>query len=187
MTSLPLLSSRDGVEIVAALLGHSRRPPPPSSNVAALDTMFEEIVDNLRLSLPRAHIETGANAVASVLLALHDVHPPQRKKRYHQPTPSTHCHVCCRPNTTVRMAVCSNIQEGSCRKAVCSRCIHVTGWSWENAVREGSSWICPHCTDGCASISRAQCWVYKRTNSRRKRNGIRKHQRQDDEHPPRSI
>ena len=178
MTSLPLLSSRDGVEIVAALLGHSRRSATNCDKVATLDCMFDEIIDNLRHSLPRAHIESGSTAVTSLLQALHDVNMPvQRKKRYHQPVPSTHCHVCCRPNSNVEMKVCANIRDGTCRKVVCSRCIEMNGWCWDT-IRTLNTWTCPHCKDNCANLSRAQCWVYKRTNLRRKKNNIYKKQRQ---------
>lgn len=339
MASLRLLSSRDGVEVVAALLGHARATPASSGNVRALDRIFDEVVDSLRMGLPlRAEIEAGASAVATVLNALHDMsepthanhglplvpsnpdrplpphfpshprasqqassqstgsvaslpgasrlipqqrlrriaqrpghpqpqlpttHPQQiapqhlaqqaypqshamqpvqypphlqqkmqaqrpitsnavshqlpsagtsygqpastsrtrarisrqpslatdatasseahlpparravRKKRYHDAVPSTHCHVCCRPSTTVPMAVCSNIKEGTCRKVVCNRCILDNGWNWDEAISESSSWICPHCADSCTQVPRAQCWVYMRTNSRRRMNGLR--------------
>ena len=264
MTSLPILSSKDGITVVAALLGHARQTPHHSSNVKALDNIFEDIVTNLRDAIPlRQHIQVGAAAVTALIDTINtttsdssnltnlqtsqslaqiqathekqsssyiqqksytrtdsnDPHlilpfddpniridnstspsnvvpsaskrprtpiiptqdltnltqsentlprQPPRKKRYHDAAPSTHCHVCCRPKSVVPVAVCSNIKEGTCRKVVCKRCITSNGWNWDIATEENSSWICPHCTDSCATVSRAQCWVYMRTNSRRR-------------------
>lgn len=200
------LTSRDGVEVVAALLGHKRPAPPALSNVRILDLIFEEVVDSLRMALPDgAQIEAGAAAVTSVLNALEEqadsshaqrpspnrrsgsppqkrrrgdvsgkMRRPQRQKRYHDATPSTHCHVCCRPNTAVPMAVCSNIKTGTCRKVVCNRCISANGWNWDEAALDDSRWICPHCMGICQQLSKAQCLIYMKTNSRRRMNGIRK-------------
>lgn len=287
----PLISSSNGVEIVAALLGHSRPSPQKNPDISILDSIFTEIIDSLRLNLPVSHqIESGSHAVSSLLNALNCSssastpfpnssnsfyhhpqqvtsplsfkhapptsyihHPPQypqqlhhprpihqqpiyltppsnqlsltstpsvlpsvpsshpqptvlapasshtalsvpisaqvsassiavphtprrpaRKKRYHDAVPSTHCHICCRPSTAVAMAICSNIKEGTCRKVVCHRCITDNGWDWQEAISDHSKWICPHCTDNCRQVPRAQCWVYMRTNSRRRENRNKK-------------
>lgn len=92
-----------------------------------------------------------------------------RKKRYRAPVPSTHCHICCRPSRSVPVVVCANIAEGVCRKSICNLCIREYNLGdWEQARRPDSGWVCCHCQNGCASVSRAQCFVYKRTNMKRK-------------------
>lgn len=57
---------------------------------------------------------------------------------------------------------------------MCHRCVSDYGWDWQQANAENSSWTCPHCTDSCNKVPRAQCWVYRRTNSRRKENRNKK-------------
>lgn len=92
-----------------------------------------------------------------------------KKKRYRAPAPSTHCHICCRPSRSVPVAVCANITSGICRKSICSLCVREYNLGdWEQARRPESGWVCCHCQNGCAGVSRAQCFVYKRTNMKRK-------------------
>lgn len=92
-----------------------------------------------------------------------------RKKRYRAPAPSTHCHICCRPSRSVPVVVCANITAGMCRKSICSLCVREYNLGdWEQARRPESGWVCCHCQNGCAGVSRAQCFVYKRTNMKRK-------------------
>jgi hypothetical protein len=92
-----------------------------------------------------------------------------RKKRYRKPVPSTHCHICCRPSRSVPVAVCGNIAVGICRKSICKLCIveYELG-EWEVVKEPGSGWKCCHCVNECSSVSRAQCFVYSRTNMKRK-------------------
>lgn len=190
-------NSPDAAAVVTALLGYTRPAPTHSSNILILDHILEDILHNIESTIPiRTHIQEGSSAVNSILAALeppppkppstqllpHHLNPPPprrppRKKRYHDATPSTHCHVCCRPSSAVPMAVCSNIKLGTCRKVVCKKCITSNDWNWEQATSDTFTWICPHCTDSCSRVSRAQCWVYMRTNLRRKMNGIRKRAR----------
>lgn len=98
-----------------------------------------------------------------------------RKKRYRKPVPSTHCHICCRPSRSVPVVVCANIFEGTCRKSICSLCIseHKLG-EWDKVTVADSGWVCCHCVDGCSNVARAQCFVYSRTNLKRKLAGASK-------------
>jgi hypothetical protein len=108
---------------------------------------------------------------------------PSRKKRYRQAVPSTHCHICCRPSRSVPVSVCANIHDGLCRKVICSMCIteYKLG-DWCSVSSEGSGWQCTHCVDGCASVPRAQCFVYQRTNLKRKLAGKIKKTTADSPH-----
>lgn len=92
-----------------------------------------------------------------------------RKKRYRNLIPSTHCHICCRPSRSVPVAVCGNITDGLCRKSICKLCI--TEYSladWERVKNPGSGWVCCHCVNRCNFVPRAQCFIYSRTNMKRK-------------------
>jgi hypothetical protein len=98
-----------------------------------------------------------------------------RKKRYRRPVPSAHCHICCRPSRSVPVVVCSNITDGTCRKVICSLCITEYNLAvWEVVSDPSSFWLCTHCADGCANVSRAQCFVYSKTNLKRKLTGAKK-------------
>lgn len=92
-----------------------------------------------------------------------------KKKRYRNLVPSIHCHICCRPSRSVPVAVCGNITDGLCRKSVCRLCITEYNLAdWDRVKNPGSGWICCHCVNSCSSIPRAQCFIYSRTNMKRK-------------------
>ena len=92
-----------------------------------------------------------------------------RKKRYRKPIPSTHCHICCRPSRSVSVVVCANIADGLCRKTICNLCISEYDLgNWETITKPNSGWQCTHCLNGCSKVPRAQCFVYARTNLKRK-------------------
>lgn len=104
-------------------------------------------------------------------------HSGVRKKRYRKPVPSAHCHICCRPSRSVPVAVCSNILDGTCRKVICSLCVtEYRLGDWNVVTAEGSTWQCTHCADGCSTVSRAQCFVYSKTNLKRKLAGAKRRQ-----------
>lgn len=91
----------------------------------------------------------------------------KRPRQYSDPIPSEHCHVCCRPTRKLRFAICSNIKRSLCRKVICVKCFECFEWNWEHASMDDTTWICTHCRDDCPK--RAQCFVYERINSRRKK------------------
>eukprot|EP00188_Purpureofilum_apyrenoidigerum_P002770 Plantae.Rhodophyta-Purpureofilum_apyrenoidigerum.ctg28299.p2 GENE.Plantae.Rhodophyta-Purpureofilum_apyrenoidigerum.ctg28299~~Plantae.Rhodophyta-Purpureofilum_apyrenoidigerum.ctg28299.p2 ORF type:complete len:145 (-),score=15.03 Plantae.Rhodophyta-Purpureofilum_apyrenoidigerum.ctg28299:146-580(-) len=91
----------------------------------------------------------------------------RRPRRYSDPVPSEHCHVCCRPVRTLRFAVCSNIDKSLCRKVICIKCFESFQWDYASAVAPDSTWTCTHCQDLCPRC--AQCFVYERINSQRKK------------------
>lgn len=92
-----------------------------------------------------------------------------KRKRYRHLIPSTHCHICCRPSRSVPVAVCGNITDGLCRKSVCKLCVTEYNLAdWERVKNPGSGWVCCHCVDQCARVPRAQCFIYSRTNMKRK-------------------
>jgi hypothetical protein len=102
-----------------------------------------------------------------------DVRPKQgskqRRLKTHQTTlPSRFCHLCSRTQKS-RKVVCSNIANGSCRKAVCEPCFsEQEHWDWAKATTPGSNWKCPHCLDLCPTIPRARCIIYKAVNTKRR-------------------
>lgn len=101
-----------------------------------------------------------------------------KRKRYRSATPSTHCHICCRPSRSVQVAICSNIRDGTCRKVICNLCVREYNiGDWENVTAPGTTWKCTHCVDACSTVSRAQCFVYTKTNLKRKLAGVSKRQR----------
>lgn len=99
----------------------------------------------------------------------------QRPKQYKRPTPSKFCHVCGRKSHNVTVAICARIEDGMCRKVVCSFCFDKYGWdrsvldaATRNGINKGAvrtNWICTHCRGGC--VAKAQCNTYGRTNYKR--------------------
>lgn len=92
----------------------------------------------------------------------------RRIRKYTNPQASNHCHICQRSSKAVPVAVCANIRRGVCRKIVCELCfemfdLDITKFS---TAPDQSQWVCTHCTMSCPS--RAQCWTYRKTNSRRR-------------------
>lgn len=90
----------------------------------------------------------------------------RRPARFDSATPSRFCHVCSRTPKRVRLAVCSKIREGLCRKVVCEMCFEQYEFgNFDDAYdMQNSSWLCSHCTDCCPS--RAQCATYQRINDK---------------------
>lgn len=93
---------------------------------------------------------------------------PKKKRRaakFDKPVPSRFCHVCSRTPKNVRLAVCTRIQQGTCRKVICEKCFAKYGYGrFESALRMDSQWLCPHCQGCCPD--RAQCRTYQRINDR---------------------
>jgi hypothetical protein len=88
----------------------------------------------------------------------------RKRARFDKPIPSRFCHVCSRTPKNVRLAVCSNISDGVCRKVVCERCFVEYGYGGFDDAFKMSDWECPHCTGACPA--RAQCRTYSRINDR---------------------
>lgn len=88
----------------------------------------------------------------------------QVKKCYVGAKKSQFCHVCRRSNNA-EFASCKNLVDGSCRKVICDRCFVRYGWSWDDYVKDSSSWLCPHCSESCPP--KASCHLYNRINSNR--------------------
>jgi hypothetical protein len=92
----------------------------------------------------------------------------QRKKAtFDAPTPSNFCHICSRtPSRGIRLAICSGLQLGQCRKVVCERCFsdHALGCSFDEAKATFKDWKCAHCSGSCPE--RAQCRTYQTVNKK---------------------
>mmetsp|Transcript_5473 Transcript_5473/g.16314 ORF Transcript_5473/g.16314 Transcript_5473/m.16314 type:complete len:170 (-) Transcript_5473:167-676(-) len=89
----------------------------------------------------------------------------QKRKRYTDRTPSNHCHICSRSVGAVKMAVCSNLHSGLCRKVICKLCCESFELGW-GVYEQGHDWQCTHCKNACPV--RARCHTYHRTNMRRR-------------------
>lgn len=144
--------------------------PPLASNSASKP---RHIADSSASAAPAPRAPTQISAALASLQRApqldSEASDAAGKKRYRAQVPSTHCHICCRPSRSVPVLVCANIAEGSCRKSICSLCVREYKLGeWESASRPDSGWVCCHCVNSCASVSRAQCFVYKRTNMKRK-------------------
>lgn len=81
-------------------------------------------------------------------------------------TPAQFCHLCWRSTRKVKVAVCGNILNLACRKVICEKCFGKRGWDFAAALSGNNKWICTHCKGECPS--KAQCYVYSRTNERRR-------------------
>lgn len=90
----------------------------------------------------------------------------RRAARFDKPMPSRFCHICSRTPKSVRLAVCSKIKFGTCRKVICEKCFAKYRYgNFDNALDvEESAWLCPHCNENCPA--RAQCRTYQRINDR---------------------
>lgn len=88
----------------------------------------------------------------------------RRAAKFDHPSPSRFCHVCSRTPKNVRLAVCSNIREGVCRKVVCEKCFIAYNLGDFEAANNlaVTNWRCTHCTHTCPA--RAQCRTYQRVN-----------------------
>lgn len=101
---------------------------------------------------------------------------PKKKRRsakFENPIPSRFCHVCSRTPKNIRIAVCSQIREGTCRKVVCEKCfLDYQFGTFDHALNlRTSNWICPHCLEECPP--RAQCSTYGRINDRLRVNRLK--------------
>lgn len=112
-----------------------------------------------------AHLANTNQITDDELLVL----KPKKKRRaakFEKPVPSRFCHVCSRTPKNVRLAVCSKIKFGTCRKVICEKCFDQ--YDYGDFVKaldmNNSEWVCPHCLDSCPS--RAQCCTYQRINDR---------------------
>lgn len=88
----------------------------------------------------------------------------RKKAKFESPVPSRFCHVCSRTPKNVRLAVCSKIRDGTCRKVICERCFDEYKYGNFDESALCTSWICPHCSGMCPE--RAQCRTYSRINDR---------------------
>lgn len=96
------------------------------------------------------------------------------RRKYTDTTPSQFCRVCQKFQADKMYVTCDNMQAGLCRKVVCKKCCVAFRWNWKKITVPGSRWCCPHCTNTCSK--RAQCYIYEKTNDRR-RLGIMKKRR----------
>lgn len=92
------------------------------------------------------------------------------RRRFHGATPSNFCHVCQKMQKGSAHVVCSNIELGICRKVVCKRCCAEYGLDYGN--RAAADFVCPHCRSSCPP--RSQCYVYEKTNERRRNGTLKK-------------
>jgi len=94
--------------------------------------------------------------------------PPRSVRKYTNARASNHCHICQRSSKAVPSVACANIRRGTCRKIICELCFEAFNIDRAPPVAsvEESTWLCTHCTLTCPR--RAQCWTYRRTNSRRR-------------------
>lgn len=91
--------------------------------------------------------------------------------------PSKFCHICLRRAGRVTLLACVKAIEGSCRKVVCEKCFDTFAWDWQQAIQPQSNWSCTHCREMCPQ--RAQCHIYKRTNSRRHNALVARREKED--------
>lgn len=110
-----------------------------------------------------------------------DVIPPRSTEHSgaNSVQPSRFCHICLRRAGRVTLLSCANALEGSCRKVVCKKCFETFSWDWEGAIQPNSRWSCTHCRQECPQ--RAQCHIYKRTNSRRHQALLARRQKEEIE------
>lgn len=92
----------------------------------------------------------------------------RQRRKCSERSHSTYCHICQRLQTDREFVVCANLKrrKNKCRKIICKFCCDAYGWPFNEISDERSGWLCPHCTDSCPE--RSQCYVYERTNSRRR-------------------
>lgn len=91
---------------------------------------------------------------------------PRRTPRFSNASSSQFCHICSRKKEIVRLAPCSKIKDGLCRKVVCDECFQTHGYGkFEDALDViVSDWLCTHCRGVCPP--EAQCFTYQRINDR---------------------
>lgn len=88
----------------------------------------------------------------------------RRAARFDNAVPSKYCHICSRSPKNVRLAACTKIKLGTCRKVICEKCFGQYNFgNFEAALNiTTSTWVCTHCTESCPS--HAQCINYQRVN-----------------------
>lgn len=141
--------------------GTPTRPRKLSKREAAKAATAAALAEEHRL----AHLAKTKQITDDELLRL----KPKKKRRaakFDKPVPSRFCHVCSRTPKSVRLAVCSKIKFGTCRKVICEKCFESYGYGdFESAKNTNETdWLCPHCDDSCPP--RAQCRTYQRINDR---------------------
>jgi len=113
-------------------------------------------------SIPDGRRETALSSVDS---SCDSQGQKGKKKRYKRTTASKFCHICLRKETAVQLAVCGNINSGTCLKVVCEICFTKFGWDWEQATSINSDWTCTHCRNECPDSAR--CRIYEKVNNKR--------------------
>lgn len=81
------------------------------------------------------------------------------RRRYQVATPSKFCHICQKNNKATATAtetvhiVCTNINEGFCRKSICKGCFVLYGFEKDletaRAVNSAAQFTCCHCQNKC--------------------------------------
>mmetsp|Transcript_2261 Transcript_2261/g.6748 ORF Transcript_2261/g.6748 Transcript_2261/m.6748 type:complete len:328 (+) Transcript_2261:756-1739(+) len=156
-------------------IGDSSRPKfkfeddfHPASSDSKTDKKLSDITDASNSIKAEAKMEQiSSNMLAAEALMQSSRSVSKRARQYSDPVPSEHCHICCRPTRKLKFAVCSNIRRSMCRKVVCVKCFEAFQWDWDYASAADTDWVCTHCRDDCPK--RAQCFVYERINSRRRK------------------
>lgn len=93
--------------------------------------------------------------------------PPRARRRYADAASSKFCHICQKSNKGSMHIVCSNIEHGLCRKAICRSCVGAyMKLDIDEVSSANSGFLCPHCLGTCPP--RSQCVTYSRTNMRRR-------------------
>jgi len=113
---------------------------------------------------------TGNSELSNKMLSRFRAGSTSTKKRkiktFTSATVSQSCHCCGRTSKTQKMASCSNIRLGTCRKAICRLCFSNNGWDWDAADSPDSTWTCSHCNENCPEFAR--CFIYEKANLKRK-------------------
>jgi hypothetical protein len=140
----------------------SQTPQPSSALYFAQTQKLAEVVTM------STHKDIPCGSQVSVsdeeLLAMKPL-KPRKKATFDAPTPSNFCHICSRtPSRGIRLAVCSGLQLGQCRKVVCERCFtdYSLGCTFDDAKATFKDWKCAHCSGICPE--RAQCRTYQNVN-----------------------
>lgn len=154
-------SQSTGTKRVKAKRKGNKQPRKMSKREAAKAATAAAISEEIRL----AHLAKTKQITDDELLRL----KPKKKRRaakFDKPIPSRFCHICSRTPKSVRLAVCSKIKFGTCRKVICEKCFVKYGYGdFEDALKTNETgWLCPHCNDTCPA--RAQCRTYQRINDR---------------------
>lgn len=121
----------------------------PQPSIATLDAILHAIIASIPPSQRPSFLST--------------IQPRPAIKHYARPTPSQHCHICCRSAKNISVYSCARIEQAVCRKVVCHRCFVDHNWTW------AKGWVCTHCKGGCPP--RSQCFTYGKSNLKRRLKG----------------